>query len=153
MFFWNSLAFNKLFTLNCTPNKGFLSGSVVKNPPTMQETQETRVWFAGSGRSPGEESGNHSSILAWKIPWTEEPGRLQSKGSQRVRHDWMKEQKQTERESAVSSYHFVNLYVIYFWNPLCLQSEVLCLSLPPYTRETQHKVQAPDVHVWFWLNN
>ena len=30
----------------------------------------------------------HSSILAWKIPWTEEPGRLQSMGSQRVRHDW-----------------------------------------------------------------
>ena len=30
----------------------------------------------------------HSSILAWRIPWTEEPGRLQSMGSQRVRHDW-----------------------------------------------------------------
>ena len=30
----------------------------------------------------------HSSILAWSIPWTEEPGRLQSMGSQRVRHDW-----------------------------------------------------------------
>ena len=41
----------------------------------------------GSGRSPGEGNGNHSSILAWKIPWTEEPGRLQSMGSQRVGHD------------------------------------------------------------------
>ena len=40
-----------------------------------------------SGRSPGEETG-HSSILAWRIPWTEEPGRLQSMGSQRVRHNW-----------------------------------------------------------------
>ena len=38
----------------------------------------------GSGRSPGE--GTNSSILAWKIPWTEEPGRLQSVGSQTVRH-------------------------------------------------------------------
>jgi len=38
----------------------------------------------GSGRSPEEEMGNHSSILAWKIPWTEEPGGLQSMGSQRV---------------------------------------------------------------------
>ena len=36
----------------------------------------------GSGRSPGGGNGNHSSILAWKIPWTEEPGRLQSMGSQ-----------------------------------------------------------------------
>ena len=41
----------------------------------------------GLGRSPGEGNGNHSSILAWKIPWTEEPGGLQSTGSQRVGHD------------------------------------------------------------------
>ena len=41
----------------------------------------------GSGRSPGRGNGNHSSILAWKIPQTEEPGRLQSMGSQRVGHD------------------------------------------------------------------
>ena len=41
----------------------------------------------GLGRSPGEGMATHSSILAWKIPWTEEPGRLQSMGSQRVRHD------------------------------------------------------------------
>ena len=41
----------------------------------------------GSGRSPGEGNGNHSSILAWKIPWTEEPGGLQSMGSQRVGQD------------------------------------------------------------------
>ena len=39
------------------------------------------------GRSPGGGSGNHSSIVAWKIPWTEEPGGLQSMGFQRVRHD------------------------------------------------------------------
>ena len=42
----------------------------------------------GLGRSPGGGNGNpHSSILAWKIPWTEEPGRLQSMGLQKVRHD------------------------------------------------------------------
>ena len=41
---------------------------------------------AGSGISPGEGNG-HSSILAWKIPWTKEPGWLQSMGSQRVRYD------------------------------------------------------------------
>ena len=41
----------------------------------------------GSRRSPGEGNSN-SSILAWRIPWTEEPGRLQPMGSQSVRHDW-----------------------------------------------------------------
>ena len=39
----------------------------------------------GLGRSSGEGNGTHSSILPWKIPWTEETGRLQSTGSQRVR--------------------------------------------------------------------
>ena len=41
----------------------------------------------GSERSPGEGMATHSSTLAWKIPWMEEPGRLQSMGSQRVGHD------------------------------------------------------------------
>ena len=45
----------------------------------------------GSGRSPGEGNATHSSILARKSPWTEEPGRLQSKGSQRVRQGWVTE--------------------------------------------------------------
>ena len=42
----------------------------------------------GSGRSPGEGNGNRSSILAWEIPWTEEPGGLLSMGSQGVGHNW-----------------------------------------------------------------
>ena len=41
----------------------------------------------GLGRSPGEGNGTHSNTLAWRIPWREEPGRLQSMGSQRVGHD------------------------------------------------------------------
>ena len=41
----------------------------------------------GLGRSSGEGNANHSSTIAWKIPWTEEPDRLQSMGSQRVRYD------------------------------------------------------------------
>jgi len=41
----------------------------------------------GSGRSPGGGHGTHSSILAWRIPWTEEPGGLQSRASQRVGHN------------------------------------------------------------------
>ena len=56
----------------------------VKNLPAMQET---RVQSLG-GKDPLEkEMATHSSIVAWKIPWKEEPGGLQSMGSQRVRHD------------------------------------------------------------------
>ena len=63
---------------------GFPGVSEVKNPPANA---------GDSGSSPGlgrfleEEMAPHSSIFAWEIPWTEEPGGLQSMGSQRVRHN------------------------------------------------------------------
>ena len=59
----------------------------VKNPPVMQETQDMRVQSLGQEDSLEKEMATHSSILAWKTPWTEEPGRPQSKGSQRAGHD------------------------------------------------------------------
>ena len=57
----------------------------VKHLPAMQETRvQSLDW-----EDPLEkEMATHSSTLAWKMPWTEEPGRLQSMGSQRVRHNW-----------------------------------------------------------------
>ena len=58
----------------------------VKNLPAMQETQETQVQSLGQENPLEEEMATHSSILAWRISWTEEPGRLQSKGLQRVGH-------------------------------------------------------------------
>ena len=54
----------------------------------MQETQEMRVWSVGGEDPLEEEMAAHSNILAWKIPWTEDPGGLQPKGSQWVRRDW-----------------------------------------------------------------
>ena len=59
----------------------------VENPPAMQETEETQVRSLGQEDSLEKEMATHSSVLAWKIPWTEEPGSLQSMGSQRVGHD------------------------------------------------------------------
>ena len=56
---------------------GFPVGSAVKNLPGTQETQETWVQSPGQEDSPGERNSNHSSILAWRIPWTEETGGLQ----------------------------------------------------------------------------
>jgi len=61
----------------------------VKNSPTRQETQEMWVWFLGQDDLLKKEMATHSRILAWKIPWTEEPGRLPSTGSQRVGHNWV----------------------------------------------------------------
>ena len=57
---------------------------MVKNLPTMKETQVHRL----GGEDPLEEgTATHPSVLAWTIPWTEEPGELQSTGSKRVGHD------------------------------------------------------------------
>ena len=57
---------------------------MVKRLPAMQKT-----WVQSQGREDPleKEMATHSSILAWKIPWTDEPGRLQSMGLQRVGHD------------------------------------------------------------------
>ena len=66
---------------------GFPGGSAVKNPPAMPETQETQVQSLGQEAPLEEGMATHSSILAWKIPWTKEPGGLQSIGSQRVGYD------------------------------------------------------------------
>ena len=54
---------------------------MVKNPPVNAGDARDSVSIPGSGRTPRVEMAIHSSILAWKIPWTEEPGGLQSIGS------------------------------------------------------------------------
>ena len=61
-----------------------LGGSEVNNPPVKQETQ---VRFLGWEDPLEKEIATHSSVLAWDIPWTEEPGGLPSMGSHRVGHD------------------------------------------------------------------
>ena len=58
----------------------------VKNSPPMQKTQEMWVRALSQEDALEKEMATHSSILAWKIPWTKEPGSLQSMGSQKVRH-------------------------------------------------------------------
>ena len=72
------------YVLDCTKHKRkpFVA-QMVKKLPAMWETQ---VQFLGQ-EDPLKDMATHSSSLAWRIPWTEEPGRLQSRGSQRAGHD------------------------------------------------------------------
>ena len=60
---------------------------VVKNPPAEAGDVRDAGSILGLGRSPGGGHATHSSILAWRIPWTEEPGGIQSMGLQGVEHD------------------------------------------------------------------
>ena len=76
---------NVLYFYVCT---NFPSGSAVKNLPARQVMQETQVWSLGGEDLLEKGMATHSSVLAWRIPWTEEPGGLQFMGPQRVGHDW-----------------------------------------------------------------
>ena len=77
-------------TNNCkyTGVKASQGALVVKNPPASAADMSLWVWSLGQGNPLEEGIAAHSRILAWRIPWTEEPGGLQSTGLQRVRHDW-----------------------------------------------------------------
>ena len=83
----------------------------------MQETWETWVWSLGQEDPLEEEMTTHSSILAWRIPWTEESGRLQSTGSQKVRHNW----------SDLAHYC---LYSLYCASDLCSLFSTCCKFVP-----------------------
>ena len=61
---------------------------MVKNLPIMQETQEMQVWSLDQEDPLEVEMATHASILAWKIPWAEKPGKLQHMGLKRDGHDW-----------------------------------------------------------------
>ena len=72
--------------------KGFLNGSAGKESACQcrrHRKQETRVWFLGGDDPLEEEMATYPSILAWEVPWTEEPGGLQSMRLQRVGHAWV----------------------------------------------------------------
>ena len=81
-----------------------LAVQMVKNPPAMQETW---VWSLGWEDPLEEGKATHSSVLAWRIPWTEEPDGLQSMGSQRVGHD------QATKHSTGLIY---SKMIIYYWH-------------------------------------
>ena len=68
---------------------------LVKDSPAIQETQETWVQSVGQEDTLEKETAPLSSILAWKIPWAEEAGRLQSMMPRRVGHDWATEHTMT----------------------------------------------------------
>ena len=101
-------------------NSYSLVAHMVKNLPTIRETQVQSLSWEG----PLEKGiATHSSILAWRTPWTEEPGRLQSMGLQRVRHDWSDGARHDTPTFGKPTYTFpefsaVGMYLCTLWTPL-----------------------------------
>ena len=73
-----------MIKLNIMSLKGIPGDSAIENLSALQEMQ---IWFLGQEDPMVKEMVTHFSILAWKIPWTEEPEELKSMGSQRVKHN------------------------------------------------------------------
>ena len=92
--------------MECSDDSGFdwfactwlPGGSVVKNPPASAGDEGS---VPVMGRSPGEEMAAHSTILAWEIPWTVEPGDLQSMGSQKITQLASKQQQRVLCQKAI----------------------------------------------------
>ena len=88
---------------------GFPSGAVIKNLPADAGDARDEGLIPESGRSPGEEIATRSSILAWKIPWVEDPGRLQPTGSQS--RTWLSMHKYANKYTDMKIKH-TTLYII-----------------------------------------
>ena len=133
----------------------------------MQETQE--MWAQSLGREDPlrEEMAAHSSILAWGMPWAEEPGGLQSKELQKVRHDWAqtyiqdKQMLNTEKKVKKkitylsSAYSGSQLDSSFIFSPLifarALESSYYCPSsylMAQKLREVQYYTQSHTVNLW-----
>ena len=84
---YRSFQYNKILFIWLHLKNASQVALVVKNPPANADVRD-RSWSLDWEDSLEKEVAAHSSILAWRIPWTEEPGRLQSMGLQRVKHDW-----------------------------------------------------------------
>ena len=112
----------------------------------------------GSGRSPGERMATHSSILAWRIPGTEEPGGLQSTGSQRVGHDWATTHTHTHTHThsyACVQCHF--FYMVYHELSISITSSWRPSLVPSiFAKLLYHNFLISCVYLllitsWFWF--
>ena len=118
-----------------------LVAQTVKNLPAIRKT-----WVQSLGwEDPLEkEMATHSSILAWRIPWTEEPGRLQSTGSQRIGHDWMTFTAPLENDLEISYKTNIHLLYVHKISLLCFYLSEIKTYAPTNSRfihKSQHYKQ------------
>ena len=99
--------------------------------------QETQVRSLGWEDPLEKEMTTHSSTLAWRSPWREEPGRLQSTGSQRVRHDW-----------ATSFLHFTEQRTSFPWQVLLKLFQAICCPQPSHKRDCGWRFFRHEWHMW-----
>ena len=128
----------------------FPGGASGKEPACQCGRRKTQVWPEW-GRSPWRDGiATHSSILAWRIPWTEKPGRLQSTGSQRARHAWSDFACSTKDRDWLWRTHFrFSLPNMFHWLLVLtafLHSAMSDAIPRPWKLVPPHRID------WFWAN-
>ena len=121
------------------------------NPPTTQETEETRVWSLAREDSLEEEMATHSSILAWEILWTVEPGGLQSMGSQRVGHDSAPHSTVCTCQSQ-SWYFYFLFHYFSFTNVYCLPPSQLNEPIMDHNPQVGKQWKSIFTSKKYWVN-
>ena len=107
----------KMFIIFVLPFQWVGASLVAQRLKRLPPMQETQVQSLGQGDPLERETVTHSSILAWRIPWMEKPGRLQSTGSQRVGHDWVTSQAPPSvSKSGIVVRTWIS-YKLLFWGP------------------------------------
>ena len=114
LYLWSSRSGNLISGSSAFPSGASLVAQKLKRLPARWET---RVQPLGQEDPLEKETAPHSSILAWRLPWTEEPGRLQSMGSQRVRHDWATSLSLSSAfsKSSLNSFREATFYLLPIW--------------------------------------
>ena len=138
------------------PNRESLVALTVKTPPVMQETW---VQFLGQEDPLEKEMATHSSLLTWRIPWTEEPSGLQSIELQIVRHDWahmrvISRNQQKDFPQTLSEWSMVeaecHCYCLYFkWEFLLCWSNKESLGIQDLFLNSQAHVLKPKSYSFF----
>ena len=126
-----------IFTYMYVHTWASLVAQIVKNPPAMQETQ---AQYLGQEDPLEKWMAAHSSILAWRIPWSLGPGGLQSMESQRVGHNW-----------ATNTYSRVHVCMCMFMGSLCI-CVYMCLCISANTVHGAFIHIYMCVHVFYGLS-
>ena len=100
------------FFTSWATRKSSLVAQMVKSPPAMQEPQEMQVWSLGQEDPLEEGMATHSSILAWRILWTEEPGGLQSIVNNRTQLKWFSTHTHTHTYACTHHSLYISIHLL-----------------------------------------
>ena len=150
----------KIETISTTTHINFPGCSEVKNLSASAGDARGMASISGSGRYPGGGNGNPLQYFAWKTPWTEKPGRLQSTGSESVGCDWVTEHVHTHTHHThtyththTHTYIYISLFLKLCWQGYahCLYQKKSLFVHVLHSHESKLHFNCPNQKRWYSL--